>query len=317
MGEYVPQWVYLTGATTTPATSAIRVLNGNVRQNTEITGEDSGGLYHEALSVTKQMPEAAFSTTAIKAVLDNIGLAGTCVGDTFTLTDLDIIARAIGTCDDPLGATPHYRLHSDKGLLRLQNITASRGADAVVSVSYDAFTPDGTNAPWGETDGVAEPATSVSERYRLAACSIAGVNFTEIEGVDLSLNVGITDKEPRVAAIWPATAGVITVRPVLTLRGRNLAKVKLGVLELLANSAAHADTKIQLIRIEDGATYYSAAATQHIAITMAGMAAPEDLMDGGGGSRGNNSITLVGLHDGSNVPVLASTTSTYDATLES
>jgi len=57
--------------------------------NEEITDDDSGGLYAEAMALTGLAPVNTGTTTAIKSLLSTIGITGQCVqsGATVQLAD--------------------------------------------------------------------------------------------------------------------------------------------------------------------------------------------------------------------------------------
>ena len=286
-----------------PAATSFKVTTGELPTGAEVTGDDAGALYETSLSLTGFAPVCSFTTKAINSLLGFCGIGGQCVGSGFPVTQFDAFNRKLDDCDAPLSGTPHMRHRVVKGLLRLGTLTADRNVDATLSATLDAFS-DGTNAPVAETDGVALPTTFASERYRLGICKIANVQFPEVEGVAIAYNAEIDTKEPALGSIWPESAGVITVRPAITFRGRDLSRVKATLIELGANGATHANTVVQLARLESGASYYDFASSNHLSITAAGLAVPTSLFSGSAGSRSTNEITLTGHHDGTNVPIL-------------
>ena len=280
--------------------------------NAEVTDDDSGSLYAEAQALTGFAPVGSGTTSAIKSLLSNIGVSGQCVQSGASIEVADIIQRALGNCDNPLSGTPHFRHRVTRGLILPDTLTMSRNQDAKLSFSLHTFTDNSGNAPVAETDGVAAVTPIVSERYRLAVSKIAGVQFPEIEEVNLTFNIEITPKEPKLATISPLTAGVLTVRPVYLLRGRDLTRVKAGLIELGANGATHANTIFQLARIESAASFYAPGTSNHITATSYGVAVPANLASGSARSRSTNEIRLEAGFDGTNAPIVFTYDTTYN-----
>lgn len=312
MGEYTIGAIELFDSV--PTGTAINVSDNDIPTEAEVSDDGAGELYATGLSLTGFSPVANFTTKNLAALLGFVGLNGQCVGASQDVTQVDVFHRKLETCKDPLTATPHLRHRVTTGLLRLGSLSMPRGVDATLSAILDTFT-DGTNAPVAETDGVALPTSIVSTRFTLGRSKIAGVVFTEIDSIDLSFNVGISDKSPGLGAIWADSAGVLTVRPVLTLRGRDLSKVKSTLIKLGANAAAHADTVIQLIKRAGANSFVDFGTSEHIAITLAGLAVPDNLANASAGNRSTNMIRLPCSFDGTNAPVLINAATTYNASL--
>lgn len=305
--EYTTGWLELNDGVNDHAMN-LSQLDYNTNQ--EITDDGSGTLYAETLSMTGFAPEASGTTAAIKQLLSNIGIGGTCILTGGSLEIADVISRRLDDCDTVLGATPHFQHRCTKGLILPVTLSADRNSDATLSFVLHTFTDSAGNAPVAETDGVAAPVAPdlVNERYRLGVCEIGGVTFDEIENVTINFNVTITPKEPGLAQVTPETAGVITIRPDILLRGRDLSKVKAGLIELGANTAIHTDTVFQLVQLKDASTFYLPAELKHIAITSYGVAVPSNLSTGSAGARATNEIRLAAGFDGTNAPLVP----TYD-----
>lgn len=279
----------------------------------EVSGNDSGSLYEEFYAVTGFAPVANLTSKAVAELLGMIGINGVCVGADKPIEQVDVISRKMETCQTALGSTPHIRDRCTTGLLRLGNLTASRGQDATLSVILDTFT-DGTNGPVARTDGVAMPSPLTVERLTLGQLAIAGVVYPEVESVSIDFGVSISEKTPALGFIWPESAGVLTVRPILTLQGRDLSKVTANLMAFSANEAAHTNTKIQLIRRANAGAFASFASTVHTSITMAGLVVPDNLVSASANSRGTHTLRVMGHFDGTNAPVIVNTAVAYDTT---
>lgn len=281
--------------------------------NVEVSGNDSGSTYEEFPALTRVSPSATISTKNIAAVLDAVGLLGTCVGSTFPVTQFDVLTRRMSDCQTSLSGTPHIRDRVSNGLLTLGSLTADRGADATISFMLDAIT-DGSNAPVSRTDGVALPTPVVAQRYTLGLPAISGATFPEIESVSIDFGISKTDMTPQLGAIWPDSVGVLQARPVITFRGRDLSKVTNALIAAGADDATHVDTVIQLIARENAGAFEAFGDPAHITITVAGLVVPESLVSASANQRATTSLRLLATYDGTNAPVLFDTSSTYDTT---
>lgn len=281
--------------------------------NAELSGNDSGAIYEEFQAITGFSPVATLSSKCVAELISMIGLNGQCVGTGKAITQVDVISRKVETCQTALGSTPHVRDRVTAGLLRLGSLTADRGQDATLSVILDTLTAEG-NAPVARTDGVAMVTPVVAERLTLGLCSIAGSTWPEVEGVSLDFNVSIGDKTPALGAIWADTVSVLTVRPVLTIRGRDLSKVSAALIAATSNAATHANTIIQLIRRKSGAAFEPFGNSVHTTITMAGMLVPDNLVSAAANQRATTTLRLAGAFDGTNAPVMFNVATTYDTT---
>lgn len=284
--------------------------------NVEVSGNDSGSLYEEFQSIVRFDPVLTATTKAIGTILANIGLNGQCVGTGKDVSKVDCIYRALETCQTALSATPHLRDRMSVGLLRLGTLSADRGQDATITAILDSLT-DGTNGPVARTDGVAMPDEEdiVIERYTLGLPAIAGTTHPEVEGVSLEFGVSITEKMPSLGSIWSDSVGVLTVRPVLTLRGRDLRKVSAALVSAGSAECAHADTVIQLIARERSARFKDFGDSEHITITLAGLVVPENLGSAAAGQKAITTLRLPAALDSSgNAPVLFDLTAQYDTT---
>ena len=297
-----------------PVGTSMTTTTSDFPTNPEVSDDGSGGLYATGLALTGFAPVATFTTKNIAALLGFVGINGQCVGAGKAVTQMDVYQRKIETCKSSLSGTPHLRHRVTTGLLRLGSLSLARGADATLSATLDAFT-DGTNAPVGVTDDVALPSTVIATRFRLGLPKIANVLFPEIDNIDVAFNVETSDKSMELGSIYPDQAGVLTVRPVLTLRGRDLSRVKATLIELGANGATHLNTVVQLIKMANAASYESFASTVHIAATFAGLAVPTNLASASAGGRSTNEIVLTTAQDaGGNAPVLFDLAAAYDTT---
>lgn len=296
------------------ATNLGGITNIDFPTNVEIISDDGGSIYDETLSITNFAPVASITTKSIKTVLETIALDGQCVQPAPELvTQVDVISRRLKTCQDTLSGTPHFRYRVTQGLLKLGSLSADRGQDAAISFMIDTLT-DGTNAPVAETDGVAMPSPLLTQQYTLGVCKLGGVVFSEIEGISIDFGVQITDKTPALASIWPDSVGVLKVRPVLSLRGRDLSRVKAAMIPLAGKAGTHLNSVIQLVKRQNAGSFETIPGTTHISLTLNGLIVPENLMSGSGNARATNALRMATSYDGSSVPIVSNLSAAYDST---
>lgn len=294
------------------AATHIGMTNLGFPANSEVSDDGSGSLYAEQMCITGFAPVASATSKAISQVLAFIGINGQCVGAGLDVTKVDFIHRRMENCDTSLGATPHIRDRVTKGLLRLGSLSVSGRDDATITTILDTLA-DGANAPVARTDGVALPTPIASERFAKGIALIAGVQFPKLDGWDLSFNVSIDEKLPGDASIWPETAAVLTVRPVLTIRHRDISLVTDALIAAGASEAAHADTLLQLVRRKNSGSFEDFGDSVHVAITLNGLLLPDDLASAAAQSKTTGTLQLPCSFDGTNAPVLINTAITYDS----
>ena len=298
--EFTAGWLSLNSV----ATKHVKLSQIDFPTNSEVTDDGSGTIYAEQLALTGWAPVANGTTGAIATMLAQFGIGGACIGSAFTITSADVIYRKVGTCDAPLSGTPHFRHRMSKGLGILNALSASRNQDASITWSIHALSDSG-GAPVSPTDGVAAVVPE-NERYRLAISKIAGVQFPEIDSINIGFNVELTPKDPSLTGvIYPEDVGVISVRPVVDIQGQDLSRVKATLIELAANAATHTNTTLQLAALEDSASFYGFGTSNHTELTVAGLAVPTNLGSASARSRANNSIQLTSAYDGTNAPIVA------------
>lgn len=285
----------------------------SIDANTQVSGNDSGSFYEEFQSVVGFDPTVSVTSKCVGELLSWIGLTGQCVGAGFDVTRFDVITRRIADCQNALGGTPHILDRFDTGLLTLGSLGADRSGDAQLTVMFDAIT-DGANAPISRTDGVALPGTIVAERYALGLPAFGGVTFPDTENWSLEFGITKTEKSPSLGSIWTDSIGVLTVRPTLTIRNRDISKLTDALLEAASASTTHLNTKLQLIARKNAGAYEDFGAPLHIGITIAGLLTPQNIMNAASNQRATNELRLSASYDGTNAPILFDLASTYDTT---
>lgn len=301
-----------------PTSKAIRIGSIGFPTNPDISVDDSGQVYDEAMSLVGFDPVATGVTKNLEELLQAVAIDGECVGSSHTIESCQIYSRKVKTCVDSVGSSSHLKKTVTKGMLRLGTLTASRNQDATLSFILDALSNAG-NAPVAFTPDQPLPSiVSTAGRFRLGRCAIGGQDWDNIDDVSIEFNVSV-EKEADYAQIYNDSEAVLKAQPVLVVRGRDLDEITggTGKLAFPAAAAAHsggAITMIQLVKLEDSASYHGAGESEHIAITAAGLIVPSELESGSAGQRSTNELRIRLNYDGSNAPLIITANTTYDTT---
>lgn len=280
----------------------------------EVSGNDSGSFYEEFQSVIRFDPTVNVTSKCVRELLSWVGLNGQCVGTGFDITKMDVITRRIADCQNPLDGTPHIRDRFENGLLTLGSLGVDRQGDASLTMVLDAIT-DGSNSPIARTDGVALPTPVVAQRFAMGLPAFGGVTFPDTENWSLEFGLTKTEKSPGLGSIYTDSIGVLTVRPTLTIRNRDISKLTNALLEAVASSATHLNTKLQLIARKNAAAYEDFGDPVHVGITIAGLLTPQNILNAASNQRSTNELRISASTDVSgNAPILFDLNSTYDTT---
>lgn len=290
------------------------ITNLSVPENLETSGDDAGLLYEYSRSIVTHMPVPTFTSKHIAAVLNLIGLGGTCINSSPPTTPgVRLYGRRQADCKDNPGSSTNAMHTVTDGLAILGSLTAERGQDATISVEIHALT-DGTNAPVVSVYNQSLP-TFANAQFTLGESMVAGIRVPESSGVTIEFGCTISDKTPALGFVWPDTVAVRRVMPKIRVRGFDLAQIASGSLNPAGFSCTHVNTIIQLIKRENKGTFVAAGTSEHIAISMDGMGSVQTRMDASGNSDATQEVQIEAMHDGTNVPILWDTTSTYDSNL--
>ena len=286
-----------------------------IASNVETQGDDSGSIYDEGRSITQVAPVASVTSKSIAEILSVIGVAGQCFVDGSGNPGVTIYGKNRGDCLTDVNATDHSKYVFSNGLLTLGTLQADRGSDATLSFMIDGIT-DGTNAPLIITHGVTLPAALEKAQFEIGLCAIAGTQFRP---ESVTIDFGQQKAKPRALAptIWPERIAVQKVQPVITLRGIDPTIIADANIDLDGETAAHTNTKIQLVKRLTGASYVASATTSHIYFTAAGLAIVPTPFSAQGQADATVDVRIECIFDGTNAPILFGTSSAYDTSPES
>lgn len=304
---------------TTDLNSGTAVNIGGVTQievdsGTQTMGDDSGAIYDEIRSITGQVPTLNLTFKSIATILDYISLAGYCILSDGSHLGLKVYGNVLNDCKTLPVSTDNILYVIGEGLIVLGQLNAPRGADATITLQVHPIT-DGTNAPLSGTySSVTLPTSLLKQQFTLGACKVGTVVLTDLESVTLDFGIQISAKTPQQGGIWPDSVAVRKIQPVLTLTGFNPKILDDASIPLLGKQASHANTMIQLKKRVNYSTFVADGTSEHILMTMNGIATVTQIFSGSGNGEATHALRVEGVHDGTNVPIVIDTTSIYDPT---
>lgn len=289
----------------------------NVELGTETASDDSGSLYDETRSITRQYPTIGLSTKSIAGAIDLFGLFGTCIDGT---PNLIVQGNVLGDCANPPLSTDNAEYTVRKGLITPVSLSAPRGEDASMSWMVDAIT-DGTNAPITADYASNTLLSSLAKgQWTIGAIAIEDLVLTDIASISLDFGIQKTGKTPALGSVWPDSITVRKIQPTLTISVFDIRFWQDSIIPTLGKAVtqnatfASSNTLIQLKKRANLTTFVADNVEQHIAFTMAGIGIVTSAFSGSGNGEAAGTIVLQGVHDGTNPPLMVDTTWAYDPT---
>jgi hypothetical protein len=282
----------------------------NLPMDTQLGGEAaSGELYRRILYIMSQGHQPSFTTLSIATALAATGgmavdVAGLSGGLVFYAQKY----KDGGSRE----ATGHRSYAFTKGLLFPQTLSCDHRGDATLAYGANLVSTDGATSPLVVTDSATLPSlANQTERYSLGKVTIGAIDLTaenELQSIQLAFGVSVV-AEGGVSNVYDTLSYVVSWAPVLTLTGRNPEWVKSTLIPLFGKTATHANTTIYLRKRAAGGTFVADGTAEHVKITAAGLAIPEDIFNASGMDRGTTSVRLETLYDGTNAPIIINTAS--------
>ena len=287
------------------------LLGGITRQsippNIAERGEASSGeVYPRFQSIVGMRPMLQFDTLAISSALNLIGALGTSIAG---LTGgLSFYAQKHTDGGSRAGSSSHRKYNAVKGLLIPRRLSVGHQGDA--TLTYEAYaTYDGTNDPLALTDSVSLPSgIADDERFTLGPVTIGAVALGQVRQLDLDFGINV-QTEGADSEIWDRYCSIITVKPVLTLRGVDVQWWKSDKVPLAGLAGTHANTAIYLRKRAAGGTFVADATAQHIKLTLAGLVLLGDGHAASGSGAAEVSLSVPTKYDGTNAPLVVTLSS--------
>lgn len=279
----------------------------SVPTGTETRGEPAGGMvYPRSVSMVAQKPRASFTTMAIVAALDALGITGKSITD---LTGgLNFYAQLQAEGGARASGSNHRKYAINEGLVVPTTLTVDHQGDA--AIAYDTLiTYDGANEPIVISDAQALPGTLLdNERFTLGPVQIESVTLTHVRSIEINFGI-VAATEGADSDIWDTFAYIQAMQPVITLRGVGVDWLKDANIPLGGKAATHVNTAIYL-RKRSGVTYEADGSAVHVKFTVAGLATIDPAFDVDGSEPGEVTLVMPLKHDGTNNPIVMNTAST-------
>ena len=301
------------GVRITPSGGSATLIGGVTNQSmpidTEQNAEATAGSYfaHHG-EITRVQPRGLFSSYQVADVIDLLGLTGACLagGESPGFEMWELALDACGK--QKVGATDHRKLVIPNGLVVARSISASHRQPATIACEVMSIY-DGTNDPLIITESQPAPTgLSDSFRYTMGPVTIGGQAIEGNLSVEIDLGNGAAtdggDSEP-----FDTHIQIPQVIPTITISTRDVKKFAESVVPLRGLHGTHANTSIILRRRVNGTASFSDAADS-IEITADVMCNFDDVFNAQAASRGQASLRLTALHDGTNSPLVFDTS--YD-----
>lgn len=194
-----------------------QIENWNCNLNEALLFASGSGIVDPtAVTLDTVEPRFSFTSTAVKTLLDNIGISGLRV--TADVDEYGVIAylkkRAIGSTYQGAGA--HGSLTVKAGMLALGSITAGQGRLATGAVECAAWS-DGTNAPIVATASQSLPSLSpaTSELFTVGPIYRNGSAIGGVQDVSIDLGLSIQLRRGD-GEVYPTQGSIYTRAPRIT-----------------------------------------------------------------------------------------------------
>ncbi len=252
-----------------------------------------------------QEPESTFSTYAINAALDLIGLTGSNIGDLTNGLIFHAQKKLAGGVRG--GAGTHRKMVVNDGLVVPQTLSVSHRGNA--SLTYRVVTIyDGSNDPIVLTESQNLPAAPNDlTRFTLGQTTIANVTIDQKLQLDIDFGIEL-DIEAADSDLWPTHVGIKAINPKLTFRGTDGEWFKAGNIPLIGKVGTHANS-ISYLRKRSQTGFVADATVEHIKFTVDGYAHLGPIFDAQGNETAETGLIFETEYDGTNNPITIDTTS--------
>lgn len=280
--------------------------------NTEIVRDDSGSIYPTFGAISLQAPIPQFTTKSLILALSAIPQSGICINADGSHPGVKLYGEAKGDCQEGEPASnEHLSYLVDLGLMVPITLQGSRRDDATLSVELDAIT-DGTNAPFATDYGATLPTAVDASQFVIGAMRIGNVLWTDVRSFTLNFGVTRLDREPQLGGIWPERSGRRRAEATATITARDPTKLDAAAIPLTGKEATHANTIIYFKKRKNRASFEADGDLVHFKLTMAGLVRFDNPFAASGTAPAETTVTIDGVHDGTNAPLIFSFGIAYD-----
>ena len=279
-------------------------LSPNAQQVAEITGSRTRPS-HSAVNEIK--PVFEFSTFALEAVLDVLGVIGLAV-DSAVDSGVTQYLASIDDYGDTLAGSVHRSHNMAKGVVVPSRLTVQHRGDASLQCMGYAI-QKGSTDPIVISDVAALPTIAVaSSRWTLGPIDLAGSVLTDYTGLEIDFGLSI-DPIGVQGDVYDKYVGIKNQTPSVTITGINPSWFASGIIPLGGKVVTHANSNFFLRkRTQDGDHFVADATTSHIKFTYAGITAVGDAVRVEATQLSETSVRVAAIEDTSgNSPLILTT----------
>lgn len=271
--------------------------------NCQILSEiGSGGVTPRVAHVRSLAPGCMGSTFHLKQALDVMGSIGAVISGANVFDLFGYAYAPLGRA----GATSHKKYSIANGVLVPRVLTAEYQGTAQLSFEAQAQSTDGITAPLLKTNAQSVP-TGVTDQHRYSYHSVFANDIPLPIAKSVQLDFGLSIlAEGGDASIYPTIVVVQRAEPVLTLNGINQDWYDDAAITLAGLSHTHANTALNLVKRDpDGPGFLSAGSSEHVTITMNGIAyVTEPFTKQGPDGAATTAISIKLTNDGTLAPTV-------------
>jgi len=299
-----------------PDAAGAAVLFGGITQcdvdlASEVNSEEVAGSPYALNSTLKSIkPKISFSTRDVVKAITTCGVLGLTIKGA-TNPGIEVFQAFQENGVTKTGSV-HKKIRMPEGRLMIRKLSVSHQEDLQADLEALAIW-DGTNIPLvPSAASFALPGTPADPaRYTLLSLNFGGVDFPSIQSMDIDFGLNL-ETFGGSSDIYDTHLLMTKIQPVIsfkTLRpGQFLTS---GGVPVVGLAGTHANTIIKLRKRASGASPFVADLTaEHITITTAGILNIDKAFMASQNKRGEIGFKITSRFDGTNVPLIFSTTAT-------
>lgn len=300
MTAFAFEMVRVNGATLLPGCSS---PSAEQRETRKPMASD-GTLHITSNAIIRRAPKISFSTVAVIAAFDLLG-----IGDEVPYLALDgtngieAIGAKINTAGPGyLGTSTHASRKMINGALVLSGLSWSPGDVARVTLEAFGLSANGTTAAMADAT-IASPTLALNtEQLVVSAVSLAGVAFTKVASVDLSIVHQVENNDEEICFNLGLPEPVMLKQP--GVGGQTEITLTVETLDLTTALTTAGTCTVTMTQVNHNGVGYD---TETALVTLNNCLVREEMVRGEGGRAAKRRITCVASFDGTNRPLTITT----------
>jgi hypothetical protein len=277
----------------------------------EINSEEVAGSPYALNTTLKAIkPKITFSTRDVVKAITTCGLIGLTIKGT-TNVGLEVY-QAFQENGVTKAGSVHKKIRMPEGRLMIRKLSVTHQEDMQADLEAVAIY-DGTNLPLIPSAAtIPLPGTPADPaRYTLHSLNFGGVDFPCIQSMDVDFGLNL-ETFGCSSDIYDTHLLMSKIQPMISFKTLRPGQfLTTGGVALFGLAGTHANTIIKFRKRATGASAFVADATaEHISITTAGLLTIDKAFQASGNKRGEIGFKITSRFDGTNVPLVLSTTAT-------